>query len=104
MIGADNEQVDRRTGREMESLPQCWRSGDAGMVRMIPTKPFCVEPFVDYPPLGRFDIITMISDLTRCTDCKDRFAVRDLKQTVAVGVVKKVVKKDPLSKKPTKAP
>ena len=44
------------------------------MVRMIPTKPLCVEKFADYPPLGRF-------------------AVRDMRQTVAVGVIKDVEKK-----------
>jgi elongation factor 1-alpha len=42
---------------------------------MIPQKPMCVEAFNQYPPLGRF-------------------AVRDMKQTVAVGVIKEVVKKD----------
>jgi elongation factor 1-alpha len=34
----------------------------------------CVESFVEYPPLGRF-------------------AVRDMKQTVAVGVIKQVKRK-----------
>jgi len=43
------------------------------MVKLIPTKPMCVETFAEYPPLGRF-------------------AVRDMRQTVAVGVVKGVVK------------
>lgn len=46
------------------------------MVRLIPTKPMCVETFAEYPPLGRF-------------------AVRDMKQTVAVGVIKAVEKKEP---------
>merc|ERR1712098_868217 len=40
--------------------------GDAAIVKMIPSKPMCVEAFTDYPPLGRF-------------------AVRDMRQTVAVG-------------------
>jgi len=44
------------------------------MVKMIPSKPMCVEKFSDYPPLGRF-------------------AVRDMRQTVAVGVIKEVEKK-----------
>ena len=35
----------------------------------------CVEAFTDYPPLGRF-------------------AVRDMRQTVAVGVIKSVNKED----------
>lgn len=42
---------------------------------MIPTKPMCVEAFADYPPLGRF-------------------AVRDMRQTVAVGVIKSVEKSE----------
>jgi len=45
------------------------------MVRMLPQKPMCVEAFNQYPPLGRF-------------------AVRDMKQTVAVGVIKEVTKKE----------
>lgn len=35
----------------------------------------CVESFQEYPPLGRF-------------------AVRDMRQTVAVGVIKSVIKKE----------
>ena len=38
-------------------------------------KPLCVESFTEFPPLGRF-------------------ALRDLKRTIAVGVIKSVVKKD----------
>ena len=66
--------VDRRSGQELEKFPKALKNGDAGFVRMIPTKPMCVESFADYPPLGRF-------------------AVRDMRQTVAVGVVKSVEKK-----------
>jgi len=51
---------------------------------MNPSKPMCVETFADYPPLGRF-------------------AVRDMKQTVAVGVVKEVTKKVADTGKTTKA-
>ena len=39
----------------------------------------CVEVFTEYPPLGRF-------------------AVRDMRQTVAVGVIKAVEKKDAAGK------
>lgn len=66
--------VDRRSGQELEKFPKALKNGDAGFVKMIPTKPMCVESFADYPPLGRF-------------------AVRDMRQTVAVGVVKAVEKK-----------
>jgi elongation factor 1-alpha len=76
--------VDRRTGKELEAAPKNVKSGDAAMVRLIPSKQMCVETFSEYPPLGRF-------------------AVRDMRQTVAVGVIKEVVKKAPGSAKPGKA-
>merc|ERR1712213_276557 len=63
------EKVDRRTGKAVETNPKSIKSGDAGIVELIPSKPMCVEAFSDFPPLGRF-------------------AVRDMRQTVAVGVIK----------------
>jgi len=66
--------IDRRSGKELEALPKNIKNGDAAMVNLIPSKPMCVETFTDYPPLGRF-------------------AVRDMRQTVAVGVIKEVNKK-----------
>jgi elongation factor 1-alpha len=68
--------IDRRTNKETEAFPKNIKSGDSAIVRMIPSKPMCVESFSEYPPLGRF-------------------AVRDMRQTVAVGVIKEVVRKDP---------
>ena len=67
------EIFDRRTGKSLEANPKFVKSNDAAIVKMIPSKPMCVEPFTDYPPLGRF-------------------AVRDMRQTVAVGVIKQVSK------------
>jgi len=67
------EKIDRRSGKKIEDNPKNIKSGDAAIVKMIPTKPMCVESFMDYPPLGRF-------------------AVRDMRQTVAVGVIKTVEK------------
>jgi len=67
--------VDRRTGKTIEESPKHIKSGDAAMVLMIPSKPMCVETFSSYAPLGRF-------------------AVRDMRQTVAVGVIKATTKKD----------
>jgi len=66
--------IDRRTGVVLEEEPKFIKTGDAAMVILVPSKQMCVEVFSEYPPLGRF-------------------AVRDMKQTVAVGVIKAVEKK-----------
>jgi elongation factor 1-alpha len=63
--------MDKRTGKITEEFPKFLKSGDAGIVKMIPSKPMVTESFNEFPPLGRF-------------------AVRDMKQTVAVGVIKEV--------------
>ena len=67
--------MDKRTGKVTEEFPKHIASGDAAIVKMIPSKPMTVEAFAEFPPLGRF-------------------AVRDMKQTVAVGVIKSTEKKD----------
>jgi len=67
--------MDKRTGKSLEDNPKFLKNGEAGLVELVPSKPMCVEGFKEYPPLGRF-------------------AVRDMRQTVAVGVIKSVVKKD----------
>merc|ERR1712072_1115492 len=73
------EKIDRRSGKSIEASPKYIKSGDAAIVKMIPSKPMCVEAFTEYPPLGRF-------------------AVRDMRQTVAVGVIKSVAKSDKAGK------
>jgi len=73
------EKIDRRSGKKIEDNPKFVKSGDAAIVKMIPSKPMCVEAFTDYPPLGRF-------------------AVRDMRQTVAVGVIKSVEKTEKAGK------
>jgi len=73
------EKIDRRSGKTLEANPKFVKSGDAAIVKMVPNKPMCVEAFSEYPPLGRF-------------------AVRDMRQTVAVGVIKSVEKVDKAGK------
>ena len=73
------EKNDRRSGKKLEDHPKSLKSGDAALVKFVPTKPMCVEAFTNYPPLGRF-------------------AVRDMRQTVAVGVIKSVEKTDKVGK------
>jgi len=69
------EKIDRRSGKKLEDNPKFVKSGDAAIAVLTPQKPMCVESFKEYPPLGRF-------------------AVRDMRQTVAVGVIKSVDKKE----------
>jgi len=69
------QKIDRRSGKVTEEGPSKIKSGDAAIVELKPSKPMCVEPFTTYAPLGRF-------------------AVRDMRQTVAVGVIKAVAKMD----------
>jgi len=39
------EKCDRRSGKKLEDNPKFLKSGDAGIVEMIPSKPMCVESF-----------------------------------------------------------
>jgi len=69
------QKVDRRTAKSIEEEPQGIKTGDCAIIRIVPTKPLCVENFKEYPPLGRF-------------------AIRDMKTTIGVGIIKEVVKKN----------
>merc|ERR1712216_492239 len=73
------EKLDRRTSKKTEDNPKFVKKGDACMATLVPTKSICVEAFKAYAPLGRF-------------------AVRDMRQTVAVGVIKEVEKSDKAGK------
>jgi elongation factor 1-alpha len=66
--------IDRRTNKVIEENPKMVKTGDACDVIMRPMRPMVVETFKGYPPLGRF-------------------AVRDMKMTVAVGVINAVTRK-----------
>lgn len=109
------EKIDRRSGKKLEDNPKSLKSGDAAIVDMVPGKPMCVESFSEYPPLGKFLIVwqssVRVCEVGRCRcdntnvsgPSSGRFAVRDMRQTVAVGVIKGVEKKTATSGKVTKS-
>lgn len=66
--------IDRRSGKVIEKEPKFIKKGESAIIRIKPTKAMCVETFKEYPPLGRF-------------------AIRDMKQTIGVGIIKEVTKK-----------
>merc|ERR1712137_562455 len=51
--------VDRRSGKKLEDNPKFIKTGGAAMVKLVPTKPMCVEKFSAYAPLGRFAVRDM---------------------------------------------
>jgi len=67
--------LDKRSGKKLEDNPKFLQKNMSAVVEMVPSKPLCVESFTVYPPLGRF-------------------AVRDMRRTVAVGVIKSVQRKN----------
>ena len=67
--------LDKRTGQKKEDDPKSIKTGDAAIVELIPSKPMCCEAYSLYPPLGRF-------------------AVRDMRKTVAVGIIKQVMRQN----------
>ncbi|MCX8194662.1 MAG: translation elongation factor EF-1 subunit alpha [Candidatus Micrarchaeota archaeon] len=68
------EKKDPKTGQVLQKNPDFIKSGDVAVVKVKPLKPVVVEKFQEFPPLGRF-------------------AIRDMGQTVAAGVVLDVVPK-----------
>jgi len=66
--------IDARTGAAVEEKPAFLKTGDAAIVRFRPLRPISLEPFADFPPLGRF-------------------AIRDMGLTIAAGVTKEITQK-----------
>lgn len=71
------EKADKRTGKKIanegENEFKHIETGESALVKMTPSKDMVCETFKDFPALGRF-------------------AIRDMKMTVAVGVVTEVTK------------
>ncbi|VFV35115.1 eukaryotic translation elongation, partial [Lynx pardinus] len=71
---AELKEIDHHPGKKLEDGHKSLKSGGAAIVDMVLGNPMCVESFSDYHPLSHF-------------------AVHDMRQTVAVGVIKTVDKK-----------
>jgi elongation factor 1-alpha len=69
------KRLDPKTGQTAEENPQTLKTGDAAFVRITPKRPLVIEKYKEFPQLGRF-------------------AVRDMGQTVAAGVVVDVKKRE----------
>ncbi|ELW69891.1 Elongation factor 1-alpha 1 [Tupaia chinensis] len=67
------EKINCCSGKRLEDGPEFLKAGDTAIVDMLHGKPMCIESFSNYPPL-------------------DYFAVHDMRQTVAVGVIEDVDK------------
>ncbi len=65
------KKLDPASGAVKEENPDFVKTGDAAIIKAKPTTPLCVEKASDFPPLGRF-------------------AVRDMGQTVAAGMITEV--------------
>lgn len=105
------EKMDRRSGKKLEDNPKALKSGDAAMVQMVPSKAMCVETFSQYPPLGEphpspkgegaFFLSCPLPELPLFFPLPGHFAVKDLRQTVAL-CIKAVEKKTATMAKVTK--
>ncbi|MFH1105798.1 MAG: translation elongation factor EF-1 subunit alpha [Candidatus Aenigmatarchaeota archaeon] len=67
------KKLDPKTGATLQENPDFIKTGDAAIVKVKPNKPFSLEKQADFPQLAKF-------------------AVRDMGQTVAAGVVIDLVK------------
>ena len=69
------EKKDPKTGQTLQKNPEFIKNGDVAIVKVRPTKPVVVEKYSEFPQLGRF-------------------AIRDMGQTVAAGIVLDIVKRE----------
>ncbi|KII68307.1 Elongation factor 1-alpha 2 [Thelohanellus kitauei] len=69
-----------KTGEQAEAdyeipVDKVIKKDGSGLIEITPSKPLCVETYLDYPALGRFSL-------------------RDSRMTIAVGIIKTVTKKE----------
>lgn len=68
------KKINPATGEVLQENPDFIKTGDSAVIQVKPTTPMCVEKASEFPPLGRF-------------------AIRDMGQTVAAGMILDVVPK-----------
>ena len=68
------KKINPRSGETIEEHPDFIKTGDAAIVKVVPTKPMVIENSKDFPELSRF-------------------AIRDMGQTVAAGVCIEITQK-----------
>ena len=68
------QKLDPKTGAVLEENPKFLKTGDAATVKITPLTPVCCEAYKEFPQLGRF-------------------AIRDMGQTVAAGMILSVTPK-----------
>ncbi|MEM5778796.1 MAG: translation elongation factor EF-1 subunit alpha [Candidatus Aenigmatarchaeota archaeon] len=66
------KKIDPKSGATLQEHPDFIKTGDAAIVKCVPTKPLVIETSKDFPELARF-------------------AIRDMGQTIAAGVCLEVV-------------
>ncbi|MAG22013.1 MAG: translation elongation factor EF-1 subunit alpha [Candidatus Diapherotrites archaeon] len=69
------KKLDPKTGQVKEENPKFLKTGDAAIVKIVPTAPVVVEEYKKFPQLGRF-------------------AIRDMGATVAAGIVLEVTPRE----------
>ena len=74
-IDAILKKLDPKTGAVKEENPTFLKTGDAAIVRIVPIKPLVAEEYKKFPQLGRF-------------------AIRDMGQTVAAGMIIKITPRE----------
>lgn len=67
------KKIDPKSGATLQDNPDFIKTGDAAIIKCVPSKPFVIESSKDFPELARF-------------------AIRDMGQTIAAGVCLEVVK------------
>jgi elongation factor 1-alpha len=68
------EKKDPKTGQSLQKNPDFIKTGDVAIIKVRPLKNVSLEKYSEFPPLGRF-------------------AIRDMGQTVAAGVILEIQKK-----------